>query len=95
MLKIVAEDGYSIGDRAGNCKKKAPAAYRKADTLRRLLCRGRTCAARGFKAVCVSGKVEGRTLHAKRYHRFVYPINFSSTTAAVSRPSRSAHTTRL
>lgn len=47
MLKIVAGGGYSIGDRAGNCKKKAPAAYRKADTLRRLLCRGRTCAARG------------------------------------------------
>ena len=29
------------------------------------------------------------------FYRFVYPINFSSTTAAVSRPSRSAHTTRL
>lgn len=84
MLKIVAGGGYSIGDRAGNCKKKAPAAYRKADTLRRLLCRG-----------CFAGAGHARTLHAKRYHRFVYPINFSSTTAAVSRPSRSAHTTRL
>lgn len=40
----------------------------------------------GFFAYFLSKKVG---------HRFVYPINFSSTTAAVSRPSRSAHTTRL
>ena len=78
MLKIVAGGGYSIGDRAGNCKKKAPAAYRKADTLRRLLCRGRTCAARG-----VMGDMrlrEGRRAgHARPYgaaHVWVKVLKF-------------------
>ena len=43
MLKIVAGGGYSIGDRAGNCKRKPPQGRCFAGAL----CRGRTCAARG------------------------------------------------
>ena len=41
-------------------------------------------------------KVSLPTFFSKKVgYRFVYPISFSSTTAAVSRPSRNAQTTRL
>ena len=41
-------------------------------------------------------KAQGRKIPPLGFcHRFVYPIRLSSTTAAVSRPSRRAQTTRL
>ena len=56
MLKIVAEGGYSIGDRAGNCKKKAP---RKADALRGRFVGAAHVRPAALWEICVCGKAGG------------------------------------
>ena len=85
----------SIGDAGLNCKKNAPASCSLTGAA---LQEPHMCGSWLYGSCAFAGRWKAGhawPLHAKRYYRFVYPISFSSTTAAVSRPSRSAQTTRL